>query len=258
MKKITLFLCCILILLGMPSCDVSACETKSYEVYIKTYKRNSVIVEFPQIKGMLDSKKQEEINYLLEREIFQYITDCYNDSWLHDGEKVTNILETISNTDDSDLEFLCHTGIANDQLLSIRYAVYGYGHGGAHPNTWGYAYTIDLNRLEIVTLDDLITIDDSFLEVKGACIFDRDFKAIPYETEASLYETLNSYKLYSKEEVLAQLNSDTYNRFYITKGHGISFFFGVQNHEQEIEIKFEDVKPYLKPYYLKKLGVTNE
>lgn len=258
MKKITLFLCCILILLGMPSRDVSARETKSYEVYIKTYKRNSVIVEFPQIKGMPDNKKQEEINYLLEREIFQYITDCYNDSWLEDGKKVTNILETISNTDDSDLEFLCHTGIENDHFLSIWYAVYGYGHGGAHPNTWGYAYTIDLDRLEIVTLDHLINMDDSFLEVKGACIFDRDFNATPYETEASLYETLNSHRLYSKEEVSARLKSDTYNRFYITKGHGISFFFGVQNHEQEIEIKFEDVKPYLKPYYLKKLSAASE
>lgn len=258
MKKFFMFLSCIFILLNIFPICVSARETSSYDVYIKTYQRNSIIVEFPQIRGMSDRKKQKEINYLLEREIFQYITDCFNDYWLDDGEKVTNILETISNTQDADLEFLCHPGIENDQLLSIRYAVYGYGHGGAHPNTWGYAYTIDFNKLKVIHLNDLIDIDDSFLQLNGFCILDRDSSPIPYKPEANLYETLNSYGFYSKEELSAQLDSDDYNKFYITKDYGFSFFFSMENHEHELEIKFEDVKQYLTPYYSEKLIFTNE
>lgn len=248
MKKNILFLYLIFILLNVFSFDVFAKETRSYDVYIKTYKRNSVIVEFPQIRGMSNIKKQENVNYLLEREIFQYITDCFNDIWLKDGEKVTNILETISDTHDADLEFLCDTGIENDDLLSIQYSVYGYGHGGAHPNTWRYAYTVNLDQLEIVHLNDLIDISNSLFDLNGSVL---------YGTEVNLYETLNSTGYYSKEEIATELKSDTYNRFYITKDHGISFFFSVQNHELEIEIKFKDVKQYLKPYYLEKLSFTN-
>lgn len=257
MKKLIFLLCFLFGLLNIFSIDASAQETRSYNVYIKTYKRNSVIVEFPQIKGMVDTEKQRQINYLLEREIFQYITDCYNDNWLEEGEKVTDILETISDTDDADLEFICHRGIENDDFLSIRYAVYGYGHGGAHPNTWGYAYTIDLDKLEIIRLSNLIDIESALTELKGSCIFDRDSSQVPYEIDAGLYETLNSYGLYSMEEIAAELKSDHYSGFYITKERGISFFFGAQNHEQEIEVKFEDVKQYLKQYYLEKLTFTN-
>jgi hypothetical protein len=228
-----------------------ASETANYQVYIKCYERNSIIIEFPQIKGLTNSKKQKEINYILEHEIFSYITDLFNYQFeIENKPKVTNILETISNTTDDTLEFKCYPSFSNNHLLSIRYSVYGYSRGAAHPNTWGYTYTIDLDGLKVLSLNDILKIDRSILNYKGNVILDRDFDPKPEKDKYKLIDVMNYSGLYTNTEIVNKLLSDNVS-WYITKSKGISFFFNVQNHDQEFEISFHDIKNLIKAHYLK-------
>ncbi|BCN30847.1 hypothetical protein [Anaeromicropila herbilytica] len=220
-----------------------------YQVYIKYYKRNSIIVEFPQIRGLSNSKKQKEINYLLEHEVFEYITDWFN-FWDEKNLKVSDILKTISNTKDQTLEFNCHSSFSNNHLLSIRYAVYAYSKGAAHPNTWGYSYTIDLDRLKVLKLNDLIKLDESILNYKGNVIFDRDTYSKPEKGTYKLIDVLNYNGLYTNKEVLNGIINENIC-WYITKSKGVSFFFNAQNHDEEFVISFQDIKKLINTPYLK-------
>lgn len=255
-RSITLMMLFTVIILQCFPMNGYASEKTNYEVYIKYYKRNSIIIEFPQIRGLTNQKKQKEINYLLEHEIFSYITDLFN-FWdeIDKKPKVTNILETISNTKDDTLEFMCYPSFSNNHLLSIRYSIYGYSKGAAHPNTWGFSYTIDLDNLKVLSLNDILKIDESILNYKGNVIFDRDFSSEPEENKYKLIEVMNYSRLYTETEILNEILSGN-NSWYITKSKGISFFFNVQNHDQEFEICFRDIKKIIKKRYIKSL--TNQ
>lgn len=238
------------------SMKVYASETANYQVYIKYYERNSILIEFPQVKNLTNLKKQKEINYILEHEVFRYITDLFNCQYEMDNKpKVTNILQTISNTTDQTLEFKCYPSYSNDHLLSIRYSVYGYSQGAAHPNTWGYTYTIDLDNLKVLSITDMLNIDDSMLNYKGNVIFDRDYDSKPEKNKYKLIDVLNYSGLYTNTEIVNKLLSDTVS-WYITRSKGFSFFFNAQNHDEEFEINFQDIRKLIKPHYLKIL--TNE
>jgi hypothetical protein len=231
--------------------NVYASETANYQVYIKYYERNSIIIEFPQIKGLTNTKKQKEINYILEHEIFSYITDLFNYQFeIENKPRVTNILETISNTIDDTLEFRCYPSFSNNHLLSIRYSVYGYSRGAAHPNTWGYTYTIDLDVLKVLNLNDVLKIDKSILNYEGNVIFDRDYDPKPEKGKYKLIDVMNYSGLYTNTEIVNQLLNDNVS-WYITKLKDISFFFNVQNHDQEFEISFQDIKNKIKTPYFK-------
>lgn len=241
----------IVIILQCFSMNVNASGTKNYQVYIKCYEKNSISIEFPQIKGLTNIKKQKEINYILEHEIFSYITDLFNYQFeIENKPKVTNILQTISNTTDETLEFECHTSFSNNHLLSIRYSVYGYSRGAAHPNTWGYTYTIDLDGLKVLSLNDILKIDKSILNYKGNVIFDRDFDPKPEKDRYKLIDVMNYSGLYTNKEIVDNLLNGNVS-WYITKSKGISFFFNAQNHDQEFEISFKDIKKLIKTHYLK-------
>lgn len=241
------------IILQCLSVNVYANGTANYKVYIKYYQRNSIIIQFPQIKGLTNEKKQKEINYLLEHEIFSYVTDLFNFYFeIENKPKVTNILQTISNTTDETLEFKCYPSFSNNHLLSIRYSVYGYSRGAAHPNTWGYAYNIDLDGLKVLKLDDMLKIDKSILDYKGNVIFDRDYDPKPEKDRYKLIDVLNYSGMYTKTEIVNKLLSDSIS-WYITKPKGVSFFFNVQNHDEEFELSFQDIKNLLKTRYLRTL-----
>lgn len=252
-RYISIGLLLTVILFQCLSVNIYANKTTNYQVYIKYYQRNSIKIEFPQIKGITDKKKQKEINYLLEHEIFSYVTGLFN-SWYEIDEKpkVVNILKTISNTTDETLEFMCHPSFSNNHLLSIRYAVYGYSRGAAHPNTWGYAYTIDLDRLKVLNLNDFLKIDKSILDYKGNVIFDRDFAPKPEKDKYKLIDVLNYSGLHTKTEIVNSLLNNNAS-WYITKAKGVSFFFNAQNHDEEFEISFNDIKKLIKPRYFKTL-----
>lgn len=246
-RSVTFVILFTVIILQCFPMNVYAGGAADYRVYIKHYERNSIIVEFPQIKGLTDSKKQNEINYILEHEIFSYITDLFN-SWY--DTKVTDILQTISNTTDETLEFKCYPSFSSNHLLSIRYSVYGYNQGAAHPNTWGYSYTIDLDGLEVLSLNDLLKIDKSMLNCKGNVIIDRDYDPEPEKDRYKLIDVINNSGLYTNAEVVNKLlNGEVC--WYITKSKGISFFYNVQNHNEEFEVSFRDIKKFIKKHYLK-------
>ncbi|MGB8454716.1 MAG: hypothetical protein WCD89_20600 [Anaerocolumna sp.] len=166
---------------------------------------------------------------------------------------MANILQTISNTTDDTLEFKCYPSFSNNHLLSIRYSVYGYSKGAAHPNTWEYTYTIDLDGLKVLGLNDILKIDKSILNYKGNVIFDRDNDPTPEKDKYKLIDVMNYSGLYTKPEIVNQLLSGSVS-WYITKSKGISFFFNVQNHDQEFEISFGDIKNLIKTHYFKILA----
>lgn len=241
----------ILIMLQCFSTNAYASGKVHYGTYIKHYERNSIIVEFPQIRGLSNNKKQREINYLLEHEVFSYITDWFN-FWDDTKLKDSDILKKISYTKDQALEFKCHPSFSNNHLLSIRYSVYAYSKGAAHPNTWGYSYTIDLDKLKVLGLNDVLKINKSILNYKGKVIFDRDTDSKPEKGTYKLIDVLNYSGLYTNKEILNGLIHESVC-WYITKSKGVSFFFNTQNHDEEFVISFQDMKKLITAPYLKKL-----
>ena len=225
---------------------------KNYDVYIKTYKRNANQIEFAQIKGMKNKKKQTEINYLLEHEIFSYLTELYN-YWGQEDDpnyKVKNILQTISDDKSGVLEFTCHAGYESDKLLSIYYEVYSYCYGGLHPNTWGFAYTLDLENLKVVHLSDFININNSILDLCCVDVFDRGYDPTPMNNgDDKLIDVLSNNGLYNKYEVLEKLRTDNVS-WYITKNKELSFFYNFQNQDLEFVIDFISIKDMLKKDYM--------
>lgn len=239
---------------------VYASEEKPYSTFIKTYKRNDITVEFPQIKGLSDENKQEEINYLLEKEIFHFLTYLFNGRLLGMERKVTNILQTISDTDytkDITFDIDCNIEFSNEDSLSIRYSVYYSHQYAAHPTTWGYAYTVDLNEPAVLNVSDLLNIDYPLLELEGSCVLYRNDDPTPYELGVKLYDKLifNNFRYDTKEEILEMIKSAEYKSCYITKERRVSFFFSPQSSlEQEIEVDFEIIKEYINPFYREKLN----
>ncbi len=117
----------------------------------------------------------------------------------------------------------CHTSFLNNHLLSIRYSVYAYRKGGAHPNTWGYSYTIDLDSLKVLKLDDVLKLDESILNYRGNVIFDRDTDSKPEKGTYRLIDVMNYSSLYTNKEVLNGLINENVC-WYITNSKGLSFF----------------------------------
>ncbi len=195
-------------------------DTTAYDVDIKTYEKNSIIIEYPQIKGLSDQDAAKEINSLLKDEVFAYVSDLLS-SWGSDEEK--DIYTIINDTTDSDLELHCSVGLNSKNILSFSYDVYGYGHGSAHPNTWGFAFTVDMESRKVMTLEDIFQNVDSLLNAKT---LDMSYGLSTNRLGKIIY-TLDDHS------------------WYITDRSDMSFFFSVQNNYSEYTFSINQMDRYI-------------
>lgn len=236
-------------------------NTKSYSVYIKTYKRNSIIIEFPQIKDMENSQKQKEINYILERAVFRYLTDLFS-FWeldysdYQDGKRI-NILKTINDTSFNNslfFEFICNVGYANNNIISVFFETCSFSRGAAHPNSWGFSYTVDIPNEKVIDLKSFIMFDSEILNYKSA---NANYKAALTTNSDNgsiadycfLDEHMSGRKL-SDAEMINKLYDFGW---YISKNRDIVLYSGIQNTYQSHHTSLDKFRQNLNEEYRSKL-----
>lgn len=68
-KIIMCFSICMMLITFLVFADNS---DKDYSVIIKSFTENGSYIEYPQISGLKDKKKQERINTILEEQVFHF------------------------------------------------------------------------------------------------------------------------------------------------------------------------------------------
>lgn len=228
---------------------------KGYEIYIKHYKRNGVIIEFPQIKGMASSRKQNEINYLLEKEVFSNIKDELE----YGGGKITNILAAINHLTHVELVYTCYVGFASNNLLSIYYDVYSHTQGSDNSYTNGLAYTLDLDKEKLITLEEFMVLDERILAyydtiLLGPNIFSKATSTFKPQY-ASLADALNVYSggLFEHEALLEGLKNGN-EQWYITSDGKLAIFYLLRYTHSRFTIAQQDIKELIYPEYYEMLN----
>lgn len=245
MKKISSLILVFFIFTSNTYLVQAVSNDKDYNVFIKYYKRNGILIEFAQIRDMKDERKQKEINYLLEREIFSHLTELYN-FWgqIDDPSyRVKNILQVINSDISGDLEFVCSVGLANESILSVEYSVYGYSYGGAHPNTWGYAFNIDLINEKVITISDFMVVDDRLLQYDNGETTKAGGTAMPYYSNL-----LDAFSWRTESDILDALANNKED-WYLDSNGDIIIFFDIQNSYEKLKVYHKDVKNLIYPQY---------
>lgn len=124
-----------------------------YTIETASFSQDEISIDYPQIKGLGDSAREQKIN--------DYIK---NDIW---NSQVAKVIDGYNDID-MDIKLSVDMGytvtLSTGKLLSIEYSGSAYIEGGAHPNNYFYGVTIDLESAERLKLSDFVTIDGALVE----------------------------------------------------------------------------------------------
>ncbi|OJU14305.1 MAG: hypothetical protein BGN88_07760 [Clostridiales bacterium 43-6] len=118
-----------------------------YETVQTTYKKNKIVINYPQLVYMTDRRQQEEINALIKKYAIEGAKIFYGDDF---EKSVIQIDYRIIHNSPS--------------LLSIEYKGVG-SRDGAYPNNLLYTTNIDMKTGKVLKLTDMVRIDDAFIRV---------------------------------------------------------------------------------------------
>ena len=145
-------------------------DAAAYEITGDTYAEGDIVIQYPQITGLSDTARQEQINILIK-------------------DDATAIVEEGGTVDVG--YTVTWTG---PHLLSIQYSGLRSFEGSAYPNNLFYTTNVDIDSAAKIRLDDVITIDDGFIETF------QDGAFVPWdsgygEAEDIIRETVDGYDL---------------------------------------------------------------
>jgi aspartate carbamoyltransferase regulatory subunit len=119
-------------------------NSEKYEIISQTYNDKGITINYPQVSGMCDSQKQEQINEIIKKDALRP-TKYFNDL----NKVKINIQYNIK--------------LQGRDFLSIVFSGISDPKGAAHPTSQFYTTNINLNTGEKLKLKDLISIDDSLI-----------------------------------------------------------------------------------------------
>lgn len=123
----------------------------SYEVVSKTYEKNNVKINYPQIKNLTDSEKLNSINKNLKEEALSIL-----DRYTKDDTNLNNVT----------LEVNYEVKLKNDKYLSIAYEGYSNVEGAAYPTSVFYTTNMDMEKGSRIRLSDYANINDILIKLK--------------------------------------------------------------------------------------------
>ena len=115
--------------------DLTRYPLTSYTVETRTYEKNKIHLEYPQLVNVKDSFTETEWNEILERY----------------ARKDLDYLDA-----EAEYTLTYEVATATEELLSIVYRIGGYETGAAHPYSYIETFNIDLNSGKEVRLADFI------------------------------------------------------------------------------------------------------
>lgn len=126
-------------------------EKASYEIVSKTYNKNNVKINYPQIKNLHDREKLNSINKNLAEEALSIL-----DRYTKDDSNLNNVT----------LEVNYEVKLKNDKYLSIAYEGYSNVEGAAYPTSVFYTTNIDMEKGSRIRLSDYANINDIVIKLK--------------------------------------------------------------------------------------------
>ncbi|MCM3740100.1 DUF4163 domain-containing protein [Oceanobacillus luteolus] len=173
---------------------------EKYEIIPEKYEDKNVVIEYPQITGISDKEKEDDINQLVKK------------------EAIKPYLETIMQLEpdqhyeaDGDYEIK----MFNENILSIAYKSYNNITPSAHPFNRFFTTNIDLHTGELLFLPDFVeNIDEAFIQkLKNATyIGDLEDKYVDQVKEMA-------FSSYENDQVLMEALADSEDR-----KHGIFIY----------------------------------
>lgn len=166
-------------------------NSQVYEIINKTYKKNNIEINYPQIKNYHNLEKLNLINKDLENEALNIL-----DIYIQDGTNIKDINMKI------DYEIK----LKNDKFMSIVYNGYLYIKGTAYPTSILYTTNINLENSSTIGLSDYANVNDILKKLRDL----DNVKVLSNEKE--LEETQKYFlKGINDDELLSMLKDADFN-----------------------------------------------
>lgn len=261
MKRISIILCsaiCIILvvvgILAKRNDNNYSENDKSYFVVIKSFTENGSYVEYPQIQGLSDKKKQKKINYILKEQVYLGAKTYMDEPFVD-----------FSNPDYV-YTFSIRVGLTNQDIASFRYYfdVYGEVHhegGGVSRDTSRcYGVTIDMNIGEMIDLEDLMVVDERLIFSTDGIDEEPDYNGAirptfhRFQDAFQVYtseEERDSFHIFSAQETIERLiNPQGETNWYINENKQIKFYFD----KDAVTIPYSELAEIIYPQYLEILS----
>lgn len=209
---------------------ISEEETASNEYKITEVKLNlgdKITGVYPQINGLADADIQNTINQLIETETMDFIK--------------------YFNQDDVTIELSYDVPWKGSNMLSLRYYMYYYADGAAHPNINYTTLNLDLVNGKRVRLSDIVNIDEDFAKSM------REFSVYsgPLENSAELEEFLSANLSVQDSAAFsnADYSTDYYSMYTYFTENAIGFNLVVPHAIGDYalyEVNLANIKKYIK------------
>ena len=187
-------------LLNLKSDIVYATEAEEYRILTKRYVRRPdgyhVLIEWPKITGAGNQQAYDNINYILERNVFRIV-----DYFILYPEESGHVLQRIANMKDQDLTISYKVLYQDDQILCIyirEQSTYYWEDGGF----WAYSdedyyYVFDVNTGKQLELSDFIEIDRRIVDYVA-----EDYQPTNYNSAANepSYSFMDAFEVYEDEK----------------------------------------------------------
>jgi alpha-L-arabinofuranosidase len=117
----------------------------AFQLTEKTYKEGVISIKYPQITGYSDAAVQSKLNQLIADSAMRDLPALKKEAALAAYE-ITDVV-----------------ALNNPAVLSVYFNGYSNYQGAVHPNQFFYSMTIDVKKLQTVTLSQLVTVTPDFV-----------------------------------------------------------------------------------------------
>ncbi|ANU48276.1 hypothetical protein ADH76_11430 [Enterocloster clostridioformis] len=226
---------------------------KDYTVIIKSFTENGSYVEYPQVSGLKDKKKQACINTILKEQVYVGAKDSSYETFVDfsNPEYVYN--------------FKIGVGFISNDVASFLYSFNAYGFFDPdvkvmQNNDRSYGVTIDMQTGKKIELPEFMVVDERLINSTDGSNLDTDYNSIvrgDYHKFKDLFwvytteEEKDYFHSYTPQEAMNRLeNTKEETIWYIDENKNIVFF----NLDDYMEIPYNELAEIIYPQYLESLS----
>jgi len=103
------------------------------------------------------------------------------------------------------LDSIASVSYQSDNIISVRIFESEYG-GGAHPNSWSFAYNFDVQTGELITFEDVFKQNSNWIEFVGSYLIEEIAKDV-YDIDSSNFEGSEDIESWITSGVILSLMS---------------------------------------------------
>ena len=201
--------------------EVNNTENDKYDITEVTYTDNNININYPQISNLSDSEKQDRINELIKTEAL-VVLESYKDD-------INNL----------NLNMNFEIMYKGSDILSIKYLGLSSVKGTAFPTNEINTTNIDLAKEQLLTLSDVVTVNDTFIEKFNAGKYKEYSSDLNLESEGALNDALNYL---DSNNLIASFKKEAAKFYFTNESLVVSVEVAhVMGDHLEMEIKYNDL-----------------